>query len=246
MNSTSSSPDPVSRERVEHRLDVVDGGPWCDRAVGDAQVLVLHDQLGIEIHNRSDPRAFDAGAVRAVEREHARGDLGIGDSAFDACKALAEINLAFVLRAVEALDFEQVLAVFEGDLERVCEPFLNSFSNRESIDHHFDCVALIFVERGLLAKFVELAVDFHAHETGALHLGQFLAVLTLAIADDWREHVDPRAIRPSHDSIDYLLDALLGNLAAAVVTERVADAGKEQAQVVVDFGDGADGRARIA
>src|SRR4029077_10911203 len=97
--------------------------------------------------------------------------------------------------------------------------------------------ALIFVERGLLAKFVEFAVDLHAHETGALHLGQFLAILALAIADNRREHMNPRTIRPSHDSIDNLLDALLRDLAATVVTERVADARKQQAQVVVNLSD---------
>ena len=120
------------------------------------------------------------------------------------------------------------------------------FANREPIDHHLDSVALILVQHRLLAQFVEFAVDLHAHEARALHLGQLLAILALAIADDRREHVNPRAVGPSHDSIDDLLHALLRDFLAAVVTERVPDPREEQAQVVVDFGDSADGRARVA
>ena len=210
------------------------------------KILVLHDQLGIEVHDRADARAFGAGAVRAVEGEHARRDFRIRNSAIDAGEALAEINLALVLRPVQALDLEQVLPVFERDFERIRQPLLDSLANREPIDHHLDRVALILVERRLLAEFVELAVDLHAHETRALHVGQLLAILALAIADDRREHVNPRAFGPSHDLIDDLLHALLRDFAAAVVAERMPDAREQQAQVVVDFGDRADGRARIA
>ena len=236
----------MRRKRVEHRLQIVHRRPRRDRAIGNAQVLVLHDQLGIEVHDRSDPRAFRAGAVRAVEGKHSRLDLRIRNPAIDAREALAEINFALVFGTVQALDLEQVLPVFEGDFERIRQALLDSFANREPIDHHLDGVALILVQHRLLAEFVKFAVDLHAHEARAPHLGQLLAILALAIADDRREHVNPRALGPSHDSIDDLLHALLGDFAAAVVTERVADAREEQAQVVVDFGDGADGRARIA
>ena len=236
----------VLRERVEHRLQIVHVGPRRDRAIGDAQVLVLHDQLRIEVHDRSDARAFRAGAVRAVEREHSRRDFRIRNSAIDAGKALAEINFAVVLRPVQALDLEQVLPIFEGDLERVRQALLDSLTNREPIDHHLDSVALILVEHRLLAELVELAVDLHAHETRALHVGQLLAVLALAIANDRRQHVKPRAVGPFHDLIDDLLHALLRDLAAAVVAERMPDARKQQAQVVVNLGDSANSRARIA
>ena len=48
------------------------------------------------------------------------------------------------------------------------------------------------------------------------------------------------------DLVDDLLDGLSGDGPAAVGAVRVADARVEQAQVVVDLGDGADRRARVA
>ncbi len=107
-------------------------------------------------------------------------------------------------------------------------------------------MALILVERRLFAELINLAVDFRAHETRAPHVRQLLAILALAIAHDRREDVNPRALGELHDLIDDLLDALLSDFFSAVVTERVADAREQQSQVVVDLGDGADRRARIA
>src|SRR5208283_4780575 len=173
-------------------------------------------------------------------------DFRIRNSAIDTGEALAEINFAVVLRPVQALDLEQVLPVFEGDLERVRQALLDSLANREPIDHHLDRVALILVEQRLLAELVKLAVDLHAHEARALHVGQLLAVFALAIANDRRQHVKPRAVGPFHDLIDDLLHALLRDFAAAVVAERMPDARKQQAQVVVNLGDSANRRARIA
>jgi hypothetical protein len=63
---------------------------------------------------------------------------------------------------------------------------------------------------------------------------------------EWREHVDARALGPRHDAVDDLLHALLRDLAPAVVAKGVADAREQQAQVIVNLGDGSDGRARVA
>ncbi len=49
-----------------------------------------------------------------------------------------------------------------------------------------------------------------------------------------------------HDGVDDLLHRLLGDLPAALGAVGMADAGEEQPQVVVDLGDGAHGRARVA
>ena len=130
--------------------------------------------------------------------ENIRGfDFRIRDSAIDAGETLAEINRALVLRPFQAFDLEQVLAIFERDFERIRQALLDALADRKPIDHHLDRVALILVQGRLLAEFVELAVDLYAHKARALHLGQLLAILALAIADDRREHVNPRALGPS-------------------------------------------------
>ena len=57
---------------------------------------------------------------------------------------------------------------------------------------------------------------------------------------------DAFAGRESEDALDDLLGGLAGDGAAAVGAVRRADGGVEQAEVVVDLGDGADGGARAA
>src|SRR5262249_11046651 len=53
-------------------------------------------------------------------------------------------------------------------------------------------------------------------------------------------------LRQGEDAADDLLAGLGGDGPAALRTVALADAGVEDAQVVVDLGDGADGRARVA
>ena len=99
------------------------------------------------------PEHVGARAVRAVERKHPRRDLGIRDAALDAGEALAEVDLAVASLPFEPFDLEQVVAVLEGDLQRVAQALLDPAANRQAIDHHLDGVALVLVERDLLAQF---------------------------------------------------------------------------------------------
>ena len=73
-----------------------------------------------------------------------------------------------------------------------------------------------------------------------------LAVLALAAAHDRRDDAEARAAVQLRHLVDDLLDALAGDGPPALGAVRVADARVEQAQVVVDLGDRADGGARVA
>ena len=66
-------------------------------------------------------------------------------------------------------------------------------------------------------------------------------MLALAVADERRHEHDPRPLGQLVDLVDHLLDRLALDLASADRAVHVADAREEQAQVVVDLGDGADG-----
>ena len=100
-------------------------------------------------------------------------------------------------------------------------------------------------ERDVLGQVAQLAVDAGAHEPGLAQLDQLLAVLALAAAHDRRQDVDARALGQLQDAVDDLLHRLRRDRAPALRAVRRADAREQQAQVVVDLGDGADGRARV-
>ena len=63
--------------------------------------------------------------------------------------------------------------------------------------------------------------------------------------DDRREDLRARAVGQRFDFIDDLLGALGDDFLAADRAVRDADAGVQQAQIVVNLGHGADGRARV-
>ena len=74
---------------------------------------------------------------------------------------------------------------------------------------------------------------------------QLLLELALPAAHDGRQDVDARVLRIRHHQIDNAVERLRRDFAAAVRAVRDADVGKEQAQVVVDLGDGPDRRSRV-
>jgi hypothetical protein len=120
-----------------------------------------------------------------------------------------------------------------------------------AVDDHLDRVALVLGELDLLGEVHHLAVDAHAHEAGAARVLEDLLVLALAVLDHGREHHQPPAGGEGEDAVHDLLDGLALDRAAEVRALRVgavgpAGAGVEQAEVVVDLRDRADGRARVA
>ena len=104
----------------------------------------------------------------------------------------------------------------------------------------------ILFEPDLFVKIADLAIDPHADEAGLARLVEHLLVLAAPVAHQRREQQDTAAIRQREDGVHHLLRGLPLKRAAVVRAVRPADAGEQQAQVVVDLGDRADRRARVA
>lgn len=95
----------------------------------------------------------------------------------------------------------------------------------------------------------KLSIDTDANETVLGKLFEFLAISTFAAADDRREDHDA-VIRLTKfamkDGLDNLFGGLAGDGLAAIGTMRNADGGVDDAEVVVNLGDGANRGARGA
>jgi hypothetical protein len=100
--------------------------------------------------------------------------------------------------------------------------------------------------RRLVGEVVHLAVDERPAEALLLQLLEQLEVLTLATADDGREHLEPGTLGHREDAVDDLLGRLAGDRLAALGAVGPAGAREQQTQVVVDLGDRADRGARVA
>ena len=134
-------------------------------------------------------------------------------------------------------------------LDRVGEPALRRGLGREPVDDDLDGVLLLLVELRRAVDHVgeldRLAVDPCPAETLRLQAAEELDVLTLAAADDRREHLEAGALLELQDAVDDLLGGLSLDRRAALGAVRPAGPRVQQPEVVVDLGDGADRRARV-
>jgi len=146
----------------------------------------------------------------------------------------------------QRLDLEDAVGQRHRGLDRVGEPLAQLRPHDQAVDHDRDVVLVLLVEHDLLFEQPQLAVDLGAREAFGTQLLELLAVLALAAADDRGEDHEARPVLHAHDLVDDLLGRLGGDRAAAVVAMGLADAGPQQAQVVVDLGDRADRRPRVA
>ena len=93
--------------------------------------------------------------------------------------------------------------------------------------------------------FDDRAVDAKAHEALRLHVVEEFGEFAFALADHRRQHHHAGVRGQAQCRIDHLRHALRLQRQFVNRTVRRADARVQQPQIVVDFGDGADGRARI-
>ena len=125
------------------------------------------------------------------------------------------------------------------------EPALDARLHDQPIDDDLDGVVAAAIELDVFVERAEHAVDARLGEPLLLQLRELFLELPFAAADDRRQHVDARILRIQHHHVHDALERLGGDLAAALMAVRHADVGEQQPQVVVDFRDGADRRARI-
>ena len=130
--------------------------------------------------------------------------------------------------------------------ERIGEARRDIRPHHQAVDHDIDVVGEFLVERRRFGDLVERAVDLHALIAALHEFGELLAVLALAAAHDGREQVDAGAFRQRQDAVDHLRDGLALDRQPGRGRVGHADARPQQPHIVVDLGDGADRRARIA
>ena len=116
----------------------------------------------------------------------------------------------------------------------------------QPVDDHLDVVLDAAVELEVVGQAHDLAVHAGAEEAALEHVLEQVLVLALLAAHHRGEDEEARPLRQGEDAGEDLLARLGGDGPAAVGAVALADAGVEDAEIVVDLGDGADGGARVA
>ena len=144
------------------------------------------------------------------------------------------------------LDLDQPVRECDRGLDRVGQALAHVVAHDQAVDHDRDVVLVALVEHDRFLEQADAVVDPHAREAFGAQLLELLAVLALAPAHDRRHHHEARAVRQLHHLVDDLLRRLPHDRPPADRAVRLADPRPQQAQVVVDLGHRADGRARVA
>ena len=211
--------------------------PGGDGALGDGEAAVGNDEGGVEFQLGAEAVAVGASAVGGVEGEEAGFEVGEADVAVLAGEAFAEGDFV----AVDDLDGDEAFAELERGFEGVGEAHAGVGLGGEAVDDDVDVVPEVAVEVGDVVEGNDLAVHAGTDEAGAAGVVKDALVLALAVDDDGGEDHEAGVLVPVQDQVDHFLDGLGGEGFAAGVAVRLADARPEEAHVVVDLGDGADG-----
>ena len=257
----------VLAQRLQ-RLDVIGRGrfrPRRDRAAAQGLVLVGNDEIGVDMLLDAEPAAGRTGAERIVEREQPRLDLGNGEARDRAGELFREdqalrpalvmdlgrfLSGRLTLRSgagrVGEFHHGQAVGKPQRGLERFREPGCDVGPHHQAIHHHVEVVLELLVERRGVRDLVEPAVDLHPLEAALHVVGELLAVLALAAAHHGRQQIEPRALGQRQHPVDHLRNRLAFDRQPGRRRIGHAHARPQQPHVVVDLGDGADGRTRIA
>ncbi len=215
--------------------------PRHERAVGDRERRIGDEQVGVDLLLVAEPGAARAGAVRRVEREDPRLELGQPDAVERAREPLREGQRL----AVDHVDHDEPVGERERRLDRVGQPVADVLLEDEPVDHDLDRVLELLVELDLLLELALLAVHLHAREALAAQVLEDVLVLAFPVTDDRSVDRELRPLGELEHLVDDLLHRLPGDRASALGAVRLADPRVEQAQVVVDLRDRAHRGARV-
>ena len=241
-------PELVVLRQHAHLAGAPVGGPGFhdrDRPVGDRFLRRDDDAVRVGLQDRPEAGALLAGAVGRVEREEARGDLGQRGAAVGA----RVIGGEDLLGTVRDRDRDEAAGDSGGGLDRVGQALLVFLVGRglgnEAVDDELDRVLLLLVQLGRVLQVMELPVDPGAQEALLEHLRHLLPVLPLLARNVGGEHGEAAPLGEAQGLVHHLLDRLRLDRPAAAGAVGLADRGVEEAQVVVDLRDRADGRAGV-
>src|SRR5205807_9463967 len=186
---------------------------------------VGHEQVGVDLLLRAEAGAAGTGAMRRVEGENPRLELGQRDAVVRARELLAEEHRV----AFDDVDRDEAVRELRRGLHRLREPRAQIRLHRQAVHDHFDRVLELLVEGDLLLEEAELAVDLYAGEALVSELFEDVLVLPLPVADDRGVDGEPRPVRELQDLVDDRLLTLAGDRLAADRAVRTAYACVEEA-----------------
>ena len=147
---------------------------------------------------------------------------------------------------VDEVDLHDAAGEADRGLDRVGDAAQDLGARDEAVDDDGDVVLVALLERGRLGELDQVAVDHGAGVALRRELLEEVDEFALLLRHDRSDDLVARLLGQLHELIRDLLHGLALDDLAALRAVRYADARPQQAHVVVDLGDRADRRARVA
>ena len=227
-------------QRFQH-LEVVEVTlvPAANGATRQRQFRVLDHAIRIEILLHAQAVTRRARARRVVEREQARFQLAHAVAANRAGKVGGEEQL-FRFWIVHVGDHGRAAREFQRRFKGFRQTRGEIVAHLKAVNHHFDGVLLLQLQLGWIGQVTHFAVDTGADIALACQIFQRFGVFALTLFDDWRKEHQAFAFRLRQHVIDHLAHGLRRQRDVVVRAARLAHAGIQQTQVVMNFGNGTD------
>ena len=199
------------------------------------------------VEKQLHPKAITdrAGAKGGVERKQARLNLGDGKSRHRAGEFLGIGGAKPLALARRGFNHCDPIGKVQGGAEAVRQPRLQPLTHHDAVHHHIDVVTELLVQNRRFFQFVELAVHLHPLKALLAQIKKLFLVLALPIANDRRQQIGARPLLHRHHRIHHVLHLHGGDGQASRGRIGRANAGKQQAHIVINLGHRADGRARV-
>ena len=227
-------------------MDAAALGPGGHRPLSQAQPRIRHHPLGIEGGGGSQAVAGRAGALGGVEREAGRCRARIGRGAAGAGRFLAEgPGPGRLLGVFQLVDLGLSAGDGEDQFEGVGQSLAYFRLDDQPVHHHGDIVGRPWVQGGDGLDVIDRSVDLDPGEPVLAQALQAFGQVSFAAGRQGGKEQDAASRRQRQDLVDHLVDGLADDGQVADRAVRDADPGVEQAQVVVNLRDGANGGSWI-
>lgn len=235
----------VLGQGFEH-LEVVEAAlvPTADGTTGQALARIVDHLVRIEVLLHPETVAGGAGAGRVIEGEDARLQLRDRVATLGAGEVGRE-SQGLPLLPVHGRHQDDAAGESQRRLERLGEALLQIVTHLEAVHHHLDGVLLLQLQGRGIREIAHLPVDAGTDITLGRQVFQQLDVLPFAIAHHGGQQHQLGAFRLGQHLVHHLADGLGGERDAVGRAARLANPGKQQTQIVINFGDGADRGARV-
>ena len=115
----------------------------------------------------------------------------------------------------------------------------------DAVNDNFNVVCLVAVHHHAKLNLSHFTIDAYTGEACLTDMLKQLPIMTFSATDSWSQNIDAFAIELVQNQVSDLIFGVAHHLLSRVIGIGLADSGVEQAQEVIDFGDGAHRRARV-